>query len=463
MTRTSIATSVVLVALCWTRPTAQDGRGSAAASERFTTRVVTAGLESPWEVAWGPDGFLWVTERVGKRVIRVNPADGSHTTAVTISDAHQSVTQDGLLGMALHPDLLRGRGNDYVYLALTYDADPGPGVTRRGHIRRYTYDQGSRTLGSPIDLISSLPAGDDHVSGRLAFGPDGHLYLSVGDEGSNFLANYCNSNRAQELPTAAEVAARDWTKYQGKVLRLGVDGSIPPDNPTIAGVRSHIYTYGHRNVQGLVFGPDRKLYASEHGPSTDDELNLLQAGKNYGWPNVAGYKDDRAYVYGNWSATGAACRTLRFNPNAIPSSVPQQKESEWNHPDFRPPLRTFFTVDNDYDFQARGGATVAPSGLDMYTAKNGVPGWANSLLMTGLKTGTLYRMKVADDGSSLVGETVNLFKTMNRYRDLAIAPDGRVIYVATDNDGPTTDANGAPTRTLANPGSILAFTYDLQR
>jgi PQQ-dependent dehydrogenase (s-GDH family) len=458
MTRRSLLSFAAVLVLSGIGHGSQNANSSNL-SGRFTTRVLATGLEGPWEIVWGPDGFLWVTERVGKRVIRINPADGSRATAVTIPDVHQSVSQDGLLGMALHPDLLRGRGTDYVYVALTYDADPGPGVTRRGRIRRYTYDQASRTLGSPVDVISGLPVGDDHVSGRLAFGPDGKLYLSVGDEGSNFLANYCNPNRAQDLPTASEVAAQDWTTYQGKVLRVNPDGSIPPDNPTIGGARSHIYTYGHRNVQGLVFGPDRRLYASEHGPSTDDEVNLLEAGKNYGWPNVAGYRDDRAYVYGNWSAAGAACRTLRFNPNVIPPQVPQQKETAWNHPDFRPPLRTFFTVDNGYDFEARGGATVAPSGLDLY-ALNAIPRWQHSLLMTGLKTGTLYRMKLSDDGKTVAGDTENLFKTVNRYRDLAIAPDGRTIYLVTDNEGPTTDMKGTPTRSLANPGSVLVFTYE---
>ena len=99
------------------------------------------------------------------------------------------------------------------------------------------------------------------------------------------------------------------------------------------------------------------------------------------------------------------------------------------------------------------------SGLDLYTM-NVIPGWTHSLLMTGLKTGTLYRMKLSDDGRTVVGETENLFKTVNRYRDLAISPDGRTIYLVTDNDGPTTDVNGAPTRSLDNPGSVLAFTYD---
>ena len=99
--------------------------------ESFVSRVVTTDLAGPWEVTWGPDGFLWITERVGKRITRVNPADGSKTVAVTIDDVYQTLAQDGLLGMALHPDLLKGKGTDYVYVAYTYDGDPGSGVNRR--------------------------------------------------------------------------------------------------------------------------------------------------------------------------------------------------------------------------------------------------------------------------------------------------------------------------------------------
>jgi len=95
--------------------------------ESFVSRVVTTDLAGPWEVAWGPDGFLWITERVGKRITRVNPADGSKIVAVTVDEVHQTLAQDGLLGMALHPDLLKGKGTDYVYVAYTYDADPGNG------------------------------------------------------------------------------------------------------------------------------------------------------------------------------------------------------------------------------------------------------------------------------------------------------------------------------------------------
>ncbi len=298
--------------------------------EHFTMRVVAGALGNPWEITWGPDGYLWVTERSAFRVTRINPADGSKHVALTLDDAYQSVDQDGLLGLALHPDLLKGRARDYVYLAYTHDVDPGPGVTRNLRVRRYTYDRSSQTLTAPIDVIDGLPAWDDHGGGRLLVGPDGMLYLTRGDQGSNWLANACNAIRSQELPTADEVRARDWSKYQGKILRMNLDGSIPGDNPVINGVRSHIYSYGHRNPQGLVFGPNGLLYSAEHGPSTDDELNLITAGGNYGWPLVAGYKDDRSYTYSNWSASSPEpCKTLKFSSLNIPASVPQTRESSF--------------------------------------------------------------------------------------------------------------------------------------
>ena len=280
-------------------------------AETFASRVVASNLANPWEVTWGPDGQLWITERTGFRVTRVNPADGAKKVALTLADAdvYQSSVQDGLMGLALHPDLLRSRGRDFVYLAYTYDADPGAGITRRMRVRRYTYDAAAQTLGSPLDLLDNLPAHDDHGGGRLAIGPDGKLYLSRGDQGSNWLVNSCNAIHSQDLPSAREIAARDWTTYQGKILRMELDGAIPADNPEIGGVRSHIHSYGFRNPQGLTFGSTGLLYASEHGPSTDDEIDLVQAGKNYGWPHVAGFNDDRAYAYANWSASvaGAVC------------------------------------------------------------------------------------------------------------------------------------------------------------
>ena len=429
-------------------------------TEPFTFKVVTTGLLNPWEVVWGPDDQLWVTERTGKRITRVNVVDGTKTTAATIEEVVQNHGQDGLLGMALHPGLLRGSGTDYVYVAYTYDADPGPQLNRQGKIRRYTYNATSRTLGDPVDLITNLPAGADHLALRLVFGPDQKLYLSVGDQGANWLSQYCNLNRAQDLPTAAEVQAKDWTKYQGKVLRLNLDGSIPADNPLVGGVRSHIYTSGHRNPQGLAFSAAGKLYSSEHGPDTDDEFNLIEAGKNYGWPRVAGYNDDRVYVYASWAeSSGVPCASMPFHQTVIPPSVPQRKESTWSSPDFRPPLKAFFTMANDYSVEKQGSATIAPGGLEIYPPNGPIPEWGNSALILSLKSGQVYRVKLSPDGATAAGEPSQHLKSTNRYRDIAINPNGRTIYLATDSGGSSTDATGRTVRQLANPGAIVSFTY----
>jgi PQQ-dependent dehydrogenase (s-GDH family) len=426
--------------------------------ETFKSRVVTSGLESPWEITWGPDGFLWVTERVGKRVVRVNPADGSKSIALTLGEIYQTLSQDGLLGMALHPDLLRRAGRDYVYLAYTYNAGAAGKVDRRMKIRRYTYDAATQQLGDPMDILTRLPHGTDHGAGRLVFGPDAKLYLSRGDHGSNFLANYCDVNRAQETPTEEEIRQQDWTTYQGKILRINLDGSIPRDNPVIRGVRSHIYSYGHRNPEGMAFDGD-KLYASEHGESIDDELNLIQPGKNYGWPLIAGFQDDQSYVFANWSASRPEpCASLKFDVLNPPPSVPRLKESESKIPDFVPPLKTFFTVPNNYDLRTLGNATTAPAGVDVYTNSR-IPGWNHSLLMTGMISGVVFRMPLANGGTRIAGEPITYFKARNRYRDLAINPDGVHIYVATDSEGRVVDDSGALTRELQNPGAILEFTY----
>jgi len=426
--------------------------------ERFTTRVLVSGLEGPWELAWGPDQQLWVTERTGRRVLRINPADGMRSVAVTIPEVNTTFTQDGLLGLTFHADLLRGTGNDFVYVAFTYDEAPGTTLARRLAVRRYRYDQTTRTLVEPQDILTGLPSDTDHVGGRLAFGPDRKIYLTIGDQGSNFGANRCNANHAQDLPTAAQIRAKDWSQYQGKTLRIELDGSIPADNPEIGGVRSHIFTYGHRNPLGLAFGPGGRLYESEHGPSSDDEANLLEGGRNYGWPNVAGYKDDKAYVYANWSASSPTPCAKLPPGNAIPASVPQKTESSFDNPQFTPPLRTFFTVETGYDLNRIGNATIAPGGVDVYTG-DAIPGWKNSLLVLSLIRGAVYRLPLAADGRSVKEPPAELFRTTNRYRDVALNPDGRTIYLATDPSGPNRDPSGVANQKLANPGSILEFKY----
>jgi hypothetical protein len=184
---------------------------------------------------------------------------------------------------------------------------------------------------------------------------------------------------------------------------------------------------------------------------------------------VLGNRDLQAYTYANWSASrGGPCNAATYSEYAIPPRVPQQQETDWDDPAFTPPLRTFFTVPTDYRFAdptcAAPGTgfvcwpTIAPSSVDAYTTAGGVPGWANSLLITTLKHGTVYRLKLSQTGAP-VGDLVPYWTSVNRYRDIAIRPDGRAFYVATDRRGLVRDRSGRPTRTAENPGAILEFRY----
>jgi PQQ-dependent dehydrogenase (s-GDH family) len=442
--------------------------GAVAASEDFSAAVLATGLDNPFEIIYGPDDLLWVTEKNAGKVTRVNPRDGSKATILTIGEVLSTPgEQDGLLGMALHPDLLKGKKNQYVYLSYTYDADPGQGLDRRQKLVRYTYSAAAAQLVEPKELISGLIASDDHNSGRLVYGPDEKLYYTIGDRGNNQDLNACRPDLAQRLPTRDDIDHQDWTAYQGKTLRLNLDGSIPRDNPRIGGVRSHINTYGHRNAQGLVFGQHGRLYSSEQGPKSDDEINLLTAGGNYGWPRVAGYKDDSGYVFGDWSAAPGCGTTVPYDAFVIPDVVPQYAEHTFEAKDFVQPLQTYYTVPSTHDFKgdACNGSglyficypTIAPSSLDFY-AKDAIPGWNNSLLMPTLKDGTVYRVAVTDNGRDL-GKSQPLWTSVNRYRDTAIGADGTTIYVATDKDGLARGRNGDATSALENPGAILVFHY----
>src|SRR4051794_16409930 len=152
-------------------------------TKQFRKSVVTSGLEGPWELTWGPDKMLWVTERSGGRVTRGDPTNGTKEGAVKIDEVSGPGGQGGLLGMALHPDLLKGKGNDFVYVAYSYvDKAKGadPSVTDENSpyrylymkVVRFTYDAASATLAKPVDLITGLPASNDHMAGRLKVGPD---------------------------------------------------------------------------------------------------------------------------------------------------------------------------------------------------------------------------------------------------------------------------------------------------
>jgi PQQ-dependent dehydrogenase (s-GDH family) len=367
---------------------------------------------------------------------------------------------------------MKGKGHDHVYVSLTYATGRGGPFPNATAIRRYTYDAGSGKLVAPLDILKGLPASQDHQSARLLLGPDRTLYYAIGDQGANQRAYLCEPNQAQTLPTAAQVAAADWSSYQGKILRIHLDGSIPADNPVIRGVRSHIYARGIRNTQGMVFTAQGKLFAVDQGPGSDDELNIILPGRNYGWPHVSGYKDDAAYAYANFSAAQGGCSNLsqaQRDGLMPPPQVPVQQESEWPDADHVEPLKTFFTVGNGHDFRnpwcAEHGffntcwPTIAPSSVAYYPAGQGAPGWGHSLLITSLKRGMLYRVQLDESGTRPTGAAQPVLRTPNRYREVVVSPDGRTLYVATDSTGVGTTDDGRGTRALANPGAILAFRY----
>ncbi|MDR1079626.1 MAG: PQQ-dependent sugar dehydrogenase [Deltaproteobacteria bacterium] len=444
--------------ICMAFPLSSFGQGTVVqTSEPFAARVVLDGLESPWSMIWVPGGKLWITERQGKRVVEVDPADGKKSVLLEVPDAKIGPQHEGLLGLALSPDFAK---SGLVYLNYTYlDGD------RELHkVVRYKHDSAAGKLIEPTDVLTGIPAGNDHQGGRLVFGPDGMLYLSKGELGHNQGANRCKPNDAQRLPTEDEVKAGDKSAYVGKILRMKPDGSIPKDNPVLKGVRSHVFTYGHRNPQGLRW-IGRQLFGVEQGPSTDDELNLLVSGGNYGWPLIAGYPDDQAYAFIDWSSV-ADCAKVPGDAY-LPPNQPSVKETSWDRKDFKEPVRTFFTMPSGYSFADSkfgalaylGWATIAPSSLDYYPADGPIVAWRNSIIISSLKNGALYRVPLSGDSKQAQGDLIKYFHTANRYRQVLISPDGRSIYVITDNAGNFLDENGLPSQSVKNPGSLLVFEY----
>ena len=446
--------------------------------KQFKKSTVITGLAGPWEITWGPDNHIWVTERTGKRISRIDPATGEKKLAATLPEVSAPGGQDGLLGMALHPELLKGTGNDHVFVFYTYvdnslPADPtvtdatSPYRNLYGKIVRLTYTAADGKLTNPQTVIAGLPAGNDHVAGRIKVGPDGKLYLTLGDQGNNQLGNVCLPVQSQRIPTRQELDAKDYVSYQGKSLRLNIDGTIPADNPKINGIVSHVYTYGHRNPQGIDFGPDGTLYSSEQGPKTDDEVNILKPGRNYGWPHVVGLKDNKAYEFARWAEAKTPCSELRFSDLAIHPSVPREPESAFKKKMERP-LATLFTVPSSFNFQdprCQGidficWPTTAVSSIEYYASKgSGIPGWDRVLLVTTLKRGSLYVVPLKSNGKGKSGYLFRYFQSENRFRDTAVSPDGKTLYIATDPGGLAESASGGTTRTMLDKGSILAFAY----
>jgi glucose/arabinose dehydrogenase len=212
--------------------------------------TVAQGLEVPWGVGFLPDGSALVTERGNGRVLQVA---GGRVTEVGRVDQTRAQGEAGLLGLAVSPSYAEDK-RVFVYTS----------TDRDNRVLRMEYD-GAR-LGPPTAILTGIPHGFIHDGGRLAFGPDGYLYVSTGETGVRDLAQREDS-------------------LAGKILRITQDGRPAPGNPD---PRSPVWSLGHRNVQGLAFDDAGNLWASEFGQNTWDELNLIEKGTNYGWPQVEG-------------------------------------------------------------------------------------------------------------------------------------------------------------------------------
>lgn len=401
-------------------------------SETFTMRTILANQRMPHDLVYGPDNNIWFTERFAGKVSFVNPVTSAKTTVLTLGAAMVRVGgQDGLMGLALHPEFMTGK--PYAYISYTYESTSS--TMRKTRIARYTYNSTTQVLESPVTVLENIPGSNDHNSARIAIGPDQKLYYSVGDMGAGQFDNISRVNNAQNQNI-----------YEGKILRLnteadGLGSFIPTDNP----YGNAVYSLGHRNPQGLVWGNVNGaniLYSDEHGPYSDDEINIIETGRNYGWPNVIGWCD------GNYNGRTTGGYTIVNEQNNC--TTLNAKE----------PLRSLFPSTNP----PSGGdnmqwPSVAPSGADFY-GSNAIPGWQNSLLITNLKKGTVARYTLSNDGQSIISDTTHYFRGLGRFRDVVVSPDGMKIYVACDSSGSTSGPTGGVTTTPANPGSILEFTYE---
>ena len=316
--------------------------------------VIVQGLNFPWEITWGPDNFIWMTERGGK-ISRVNPSTGAVTLLHTISEVVTN-GEGGLLGMAIHPNFTLF---PHVFIAYNYNN----GSNYREKIVRFTYSGG--TLINPVIIIENIPAASNHNGCRLLISPDMKLFITTGDA--------TNTSLPQNLSSVA-----------GKILRLNLDGSIPSDNP-VAG--NAYWSSGHRNPQGLVFA-NNLLYSSEHGPSTDDEVNIIEKGGNYGWPDVRGFCNETTE-------------------------------------------QVFCTANNVKEPLKAWTPTTAACGLDYYN-NDLIPQWKNSLLMVALKDARLYQMKLNSSFNSITEANDYFTGKYGRMRDVCISPAGKV-YICTSN------------------------------
>ena len=337
----------------------------------LTESDLVTGLSLPWEMVWGPDDFIWCTTRVGK-VLRIDPSTGTYTSILDKTSVipYSGSSEPGMLGMALHPDFL-----NIPKVYVVYNYTQGNNVKERLSM----FDWDGSALVNEVQLINAIGGNSIHNGSRLVISQDQKIIMSTGDTGDG------------------GVSSQDLNSLNGKILRINLDGSIPSDNPNPA---SYVYSFGHRNCQGLAVGPTGIIYASEHGQNNSDEFNIIEAGRNYGWPTVQG-----------------ACNTTAEINYCTANNV-KEPLIEWS------PCR-------------------AVNGIEYYNHPS-IPEWNNCILMAvlGGLNSSYERMTVlhlSADGQSVTtadvsGSSTNtdaFFQSFNkRLRDICVNPHDGSVYVA---------------------------------
>ncbi|WP_292156579.1 PQQ-dependent sugar dehydrogenase [Brevundimonas sp.] len=333
--------------------------------------VVAEGLVNPWGMALMPDGNWLVTERPGR--LRIITADGQVGEPVSGLPDVDARGQGGLLDVVTGPDFANDR---MIYWSYSEPRDGGNGTTvARGILSA----DGSRVEAVEV-IFRAVPAyaGDKHFGSSLAFAPDGKLFITVGERSD----------------AAVRDQAQDLGSHYGKTIRINADGTVPSDNPFVgqAGARPEIWSWGHRNPQGIAVASDGAVWSVEHGPRGGDEINLTRPGLNYGWPEV---------TYG-----------IEYRGAAVGEGITAREGTEQ-------PVYYWDPV-------------IAPGGMTIYRGAM-FPGWEGNLLVAALGQKHIARLVIEDD--RVVGEERLLTDLGDRVRDVAVGPDGAVWAITDERNG----------------------------
>ena len=446
-------------------------------SVTFSKKIVTSGLRDPWELTEGPDENLWLTESKSYRVLQIDPKSGAQTVLADLAknrNFHAGDDTDGngipwpqggLMGMALHPQLLNG--SPYVYLAYVHTHTKGNRFLVR--LERYKYNSEKKALIEPQIICDTVPASNDHNGGRMTIANVGgkpYLFYAVGDMGSGQFSNGGTPNQAQNV-----------LSYEGKILRYALEPKegaageaswIPADNPFDDTKKTAVWSTGHRNPQGLasaVIDGKELLFSSEHGPYSDDEVNLIYKGKNYGHPLIIGYAD------GNYDGLAASVSDNKNYPGKWHTSYPlisseRENVNRLGKSTYQEPIKSFYPTSNShlkalFSSVQRGQKSEwkawAPAGIAIYTANN-IPGWKNSVLIATLKGGTLLQLKLNDKGQ-VAGEVVEHEKGNLRYRDIEVSKNGNILYLITDSSSVTSGPSASEPASTNCRGCIIQLQY----